>query len=116
MLLFSVIYGVALLGNLLCCLLLDSYKIWNCALVAATLFVGLVLQILTTLPNLKDGFRISLPFLFVVINIVQTVAGILSPDGIKNNWAFLTIVVLLFVQIVIYAAVWVVSEKNSRLW
>lgn len=111
--LFIVLYGSALLFNILCGLLLDSYKAWNVALVSAVLVVGALFQVLATIPGLKDGFRVSLPFLFVAINIVQAWLGIVTPEKSADNVCFITIAALFFLQVVLSAIVYVVSEKNN---
>lgn len=61
--------------------------------------------------QVKDAFKISLSFVFLLLGLVAYVISLLIPPIIENNYALLLIILLLFLEAIIY----LVIKKSSSI-
>lgn len=59
----------------------------------------------------KDAYKITLTYLFSFIGSVQILLGVLSPTHYENNWYFITIVALFFIEITLLIVIKLVLNK-----
>lgn len=96
----TVIIGVILLMlNVICGLILTGYTLFNVCLTSAVIVITTILLCLLQVVKMKDAFAISLGFLFSFMGMVEFVLGSMSPEQVTDNGHFLTIIVLLAIEV-----------------
>ena len=94
---------IILLLNLVIGLIFSSYKPFNICLNSGVLYILGVSQI-------KDGFKISLSFLFLIAAAIEFFMALIVPNEWENN-ATLTMLILLFAgQVILYVIAYFVSK------
>ena len=105
-----VIGGIILLLNLLIGMIFSAYKPFNIGLNSAVIIVNTLMLYSLGVVQIKDGFKISLSFLFLIAAVIELKLGLFVPETFENNFA-LTILILLFAgQIILYAIAYFVSK------
>jgi len=102
--------GILLVSNILFGFLLSTFEPFNVvfsstAIVFTTLFIWLLKTV-----KMKDGFIVSLPFMFLSCGIVEYILGILSQPEIQDNGYIIASIVLIVIQ----AAVFLICNKLSK--
>ena len=96
----TVIIGVILLMlNVICGLILTGYTLFNVCLTSAVIIITTILLCILQSVKMKDAFAISLGFLFSFMGMVEFVLGCLSPEQFTDNGHFVTIIVLLAIEV-----------------
>lgn len=107
-----VLGGIILLLNFVIGLIFSSYKPFNIGLNSGVIIVNTLLLYSLGIVQIKDGFKISLSFLFLIAAVIEFLLAFFVPESFENN-VFLTILILLFAcQVILYAIAYYVS-KNS---
>lgn len=105
-----VIGGIILLLNLVIGLIFTSYKPFNVGLNSGVIIVNTLLLYILGVSQIKDGFKISLSFLFLIAAVIEFILAFFVPDTWENNVA-LTMLILLFAgQVIIYIIAYFVSK------
>lgn len=109
-----IIGGLALLFNVLLGLLLSHYDYFNmgvnCGIIA--LNTALLFRVYTF--YLRDAFRISLSFLFVLLSIIEIVLGCLMPQKLQDNGSPIACIVLIFIEITLIVVTNILSNKIKK--
>ena len=105
-----VLGGIILLLNLVIGMIFSSYKPFNIGLNSAVIIVNMLILYSLGVVQIKDGFRISLSFLFLIAAAVEFILALFVPETLENNFS-LTMIILLFAgQIILYAIAYFVSK------
>lgn len=107
----TLIIGVIfLLLNIVIGLIFSSYKPFNIGLNSAVIFVNTLMLYMLGVSQIKDGFKISLIFLFLIAAVIEFILALFVPDSWENNVA-LTMLILLFAgQLILYVIAYFVSK------
>ena len=107
-----VIGGIVLLLNLVIGLIFSSYKLFNIGLNSGVIIVNTLMLYILGVSKIKDGFKISLSFLFLIAAVMEFVTAFLVSESFENNVA-LTILILLFAcQVILYVIAYFVSKTS----
>lgn len=106
-----IIGGILLVLNILIGLIVSSYSAFNVCLTSGIIVISFALIEALKHSKLHDAFRISLTFIFVFLMIVGVVLGVLSPETFKDNWYFITIIIILVIEIIILLTSSFISQK-----
>lgn len=105
-----VLGGIILLLNLVIGMIFSAYKPFNIGLNSAVIIVNTLILYSLGVVQIKDGFRISLSFLFLIAAAVEFILALFVPETFENNFS-LTMLILLFAgQIILYAIAYFVSK------
>lgn len=105
-----IIGGIILLLNLVIGLIFSSYKPFNVGLNSAVIIVNTLMLYILGVSQIKDGFKISLSFLFLIAAAIEFIMALFVPSEWENN-ATLTMLILLFAgQVILYVIAYFVSK------
>ena len=105
-----VIGGIILLLNLVIGLIFSSYKPFNIGFNSAVIGVNTFMLYSLGVAQIKDGFKISLSFLFLIAAAIEFILAFFVPDTWENNFS-LTLLILLFAgQAILYVIAYFVSK------
>lgn len=105
-----VIGGIIMLLNVVVGMIISAYKPFNIGLNSAVIIVNTLMLYSLGVIQIKDGFKISLSFLFLIAAAIEFILALFVPETFENNLA-LTILILLFAgQIILYAIAYFVSK------
>ena len=105
-----IIGGIILLLNVAIGLIFSAYKPFNIGLNCAVIIVNTLMFYSLSVIEIKDGYRISLPFLFLLAATIEFILGFFVPETLENSIT-LTMLILLFTgQIILYAIAYFVSK------
>ena len=101
---------IILLLNLVIGLIFSSYKPFNIGLNSGVIIVNTLMLYSLGVTQIKDGFKISLSFLFLIAAVVEFFMALIVPNEWENN-ATLTMLILLFAgQVILYVIAYFVSK------
>jgi len=96
--------------NLMIGLIFSSYKPFNIGLNSAVIIVNTLMLYILGVSQIKDGFKISLSFLFLIAAVIEYILAFFVPESFENNVA-LTMLILLFAgQAILYTIAYFVSK------
>ena len=105
-----IIGGIILLLNLAIGMIFSAYKPFNIGLNSAVIVVNTLMLYSLGVAQIKDGFKISLSFLFLITAAIEFILALFVPETFENNVA-LTMLILLFVgQIILYLIAYYISK------
>ena len=105
-----IIGGIILLLNLVIGMIFSAYKPFNIGLNSAVIVVNTLMLYSLGVAQIKDGFKISLSFLFLIAAAIEFILALFVPETLENNVA-LTMLILLFAgQVILYAIAYFVSK------
>ena len=105
-----VIGGIILLLNLVIGLIFSAYKPFNIGLNSGVIIVNTLMLYSLGVIQIKDGFRISLSFLFLIAAAIEFILGFFVPETYENSIT-LTMLILLFAgQVILYLIAYFVSK------
>ena len=105
-----IIGGIILLLNLVIGMIFSAYKPFNIGLNSAVIIVNTLMLYSLGVAQIKDGFKISLSFLFLIAAVIEFILSFFVPETFENNVS-LTMLILLFAgQIVLYTIAYFVSK------
>ena len=110
----SIILGVVLtLLNLVICYMITSVEqnalIFSTVVVFTTFLLMYVSQVLP----IKDGFKISLPFLFAFGGLVEYILSFFVGKELKNNGYLIAILVLFVIQALILSTCYLSGKQTQ---
>ena len=105
-----IIGGIILLLNLVIGMIFSAYKPFNIGLNSAVIVMNTLMLYSLGVAQIKDGFKISLSFLFLIAAAIEFILALFVPETLENNVA-LTMLILLFAgQVILYAIAYFVSK------
>ena len=105
-----VIGGIILVLNLVIGLIFSSYKPFNIGLNSGVIIVNTLMLYFLGVSQIKDGFKISLSFLFLIAAVIELIIALFVPNEWENN-VTLTMLILLFAgQVILYVIAYFVSK------
>lgn len=105
-----VIGGIILLLNIVIGLIFSSYKPFNIGLNSAVIIVNTLMLYSFGVVQIKDGFKVSLSFLFLITAAIEYILVLFVPETWKDNAALMTLILLLAGQIILYVIAYFVSK------
>ena len=104
--------GIALLVmNLLFGLLLSIYDAINLSLSSAVIVITTLLLYLINAMTLKDGYKISLLFLFIAIGFIEYLLSFFAPNQVKENWWLIIIMGLFTIEFILLVITTTISKR-----
>ena len=96
--------------NLVIGLIFSAYKPFNIGLNCAVIIVNTLMLYSLGVVQIKDGFRISLSFLFLIAAAIEFLLAFFVSETLENNVA-LTMLILIFAgQVILYVIAYFVSK------
>ena len=91
---------------------LSGYDWMNVLFSSAAIVVTAFFIVLTTVIPLKQGFKVSLPFIFLFIGIIEFVLGVISKHSIHDNFSAIAALVLVGFEIIMITVCTLVSNRS----
>jgi hypothetical protein len=80
----------------------------NCGvIIATTVLLYAVGQI-----ALKDGFKISLSFLFSILGFIVFILGLFAPQRYEDNSALMAILLIVMFEAIVLTITYIISKNN----
>ncbi|MBR2185544.1 MAG: hypothetical protein IJ897_09020 [Prevotella sp.] len=105
-----VIGGIILLLNIVIGLIFSSYEPFNIGLNSAVIIVNTLMLYSFGVVQIKDGFKVSLSFLFLITAAIEYILVLFVPETWKDNAVLMTLILLLAGQIILYIIAYFVSK------
>lgn len=96
-----IITAILLVTNLILGYLISAYKPFNLGFTSIVILITGCLVFLLQSIKMKDGFIISLSFIFAILGIVEFILALLAPAHIQNNGYVIATIVLLVIQFIL---------------
>lgn len=77
----------------------------------ASIAVSGILSLLVKLTSMSDGFKVSLPFLFSFIALLEYIISFFAQEEVHDNWAVISIIVLATIELLVFFICWISSSK-----
>lgn len=109
-----IIGGICLAFNLLACLVFDA--VGNHVMVITSLVIittAVINHICGTL-DIKDGFKVALPFFFTFIGLVEYSLSFFVDESLKNDGFLVGIICLFALQVCVLIISALVSRTDSQ--
>ena len=106
--------GLALIANVLFGLLLSGYSIFNMGVNCGVIALNTALLFCLYQFNMRDAFRITLSFLFVIVGLIELILGCFMQQHLQDNVCLITIPILLFAEISLIVIVNILSNKIKK--
>ena len=103
--------GLTLIVNVLFGLLLSKYSGFNMGINCGIIALNTALLFCLYKFNMRDAFRISLSFLFLLVGLIEMILGCVMPQKLQDNACLIVILVLLFVEISLFVVLNILSNK-----
>ena len=104
--------GIAfLILNILIGLICSSLSWVNISASSVAILLNTALAYYVSSDNVKTPFKISLMFIIPIITIIEYLIALFMPNKFENNYALIIILILLFLESVIYLTIKKVSTK-----
>ena len=107
------IAGILIALNVTSGIILSGYQWQNVLFSSLAIIITAVLICLSATIPLKGGFKVSLPFIFMIIGVVKFMLGLVSKHTIQNNWAAIVALALLTFEIIVLILAWAVSKSTK---
>ncbi len=91
------IYYIAsaiLIANILIGVILSSYSFANVCISSFVIIVTTLLLIVVQTCALKDAFKISLSFIYLLIGVLEFILSLFSPQQFNDNWFIIAFIIL----------------------
>ena len=104
--------GIYAILNLLIGLIISSYEGFNLAITTAIIIITTVLLMIVNGGwGLKDGYKVSLDFIIPTIGIIQYFFALFMPNGWRDNWCLIVILMLLALETILLICVKIILNK-----
>ena len=109
---YVLIIGIAfLILNIFIGLICSSLSWVNISASSVAILLNTALAFLMASDNVKTPFKISLMFIIPIITIIEYLIALFMPSKFENNFALIVILILLFLETIIYLTIKKVSTK-----
>lgn len=102
---------VLLIANLLLGAILSFYGGCNVAFSSAVIVVTGILMYLTDTIHLKDGYKVSLMFLFSIAGALEFILSLIAPNRITDNWWLILVIALIAIEVIMLIITNTISNK-----
>lgn len=102
---------ILLIANLLFGAILSFYGGSNVAMSSAVIVVTGVLLYLTDSINLKDGYKVSLMLLFLIVGALEFFLSLIAPNRFTDNWWLILVIALMAMEAIVLLVTNIVSNK-----
>jgi len=102
---------ILLIANLLIGSILSVYPAFNMLLNSGVIIANTVLLYLLSIITLKDGFRISLSFLFSFFGLVEFILGLIAPQRYEDNGYLLAVILIVAFEAIMLVITHLVSKN-----
>lgn len=102
---------VLLLMNVLFGLILSSFDGYDVVISSVVIMVTTLLLYLTTVIQLKDGYKISLALLFLIAGVFEYVLSLYAPNHFKDNWWLIVVILFMAFEIILLIVTNTISKK-----
>lgn len=109
-----VLGSLALIVNVLFGLLLSGYSYFNMGVNCGVIALNTALLFCLYQFNLRDAFRISLSFLFVIIGLIELILGCFMQQQLQDNACLIAILILLLAEISLFVIINTLSSKVKK--
>jgi len=110
----TLITGIILLvANLLFGSMISSYPTFNMLLNCGVIIANTVLLYVVGQIALKDGFKISLSFIFSVMGFIIFILGLFAPQRYEDNLALMAILLIVVFEAIVLTITYIVSKKTN---
>ena len=106
--------GLALIANVLFGLLLSGYSYFNMGVNCGVIALNTALLFCLYQFNIRDAFRITLSFLFVIVSFIEFILGCFMQQHLQDNACLIAILILLFAEISLFVIVNILSNKIKK--
>lgn len=104
--------GIAfLILNILIGLICSSQSWVNISASSVTILLNTALAYFVSGDKVKTPFKISLLFIIPITTIIEYLIALFMPNKLENNYALIIILILLFLESIIYLTIKKVSTK-----
>jgi len=87
-----------------------NFNMWlNCGVIAATTALLYVVGQIT----LKDGFKISLSFLYSTLGIIIFILGLFASQQYTDNWYLIAIILIVAFEAIVLTITHIISNTNK---
>ena len=107
-----IIGGILLLLNFILGVIFSVYKPFNIGLNSAVIFLNTLLLYILGVSKIKDGFKISLSFLFLIAAIIEFRWALFIPSMLENNIALAMLILLFVGQLILFTICYFVSKVS----
>ena len=76
-----------------------------------TILYSMFLTYLVIKNNLKDGFKVAMSFINPVFCFITLLIAIFMNNGLRDNWAFLVLILFLIIQLLIFLITLQISKS-----
>lgn len=97
--------------NLLFGLILSFYDAINLSLSSAVIIITTLLLYLINAMTLKDGYKISLLFLFLAIGFIEYLLSFFALNQVKGNWWLIIVIGLFTIEFILLVITNIVSKR-----
>lgn len=105
--------AICIVANLLIGLIVTAYPLFNVCLNTAVLVLNTLLLYALAASSVKDGFKVSMFFLFPLCSIIEYIFGLFASSSFENNWYLILTILLLLMEGIIFTIVRVISKINN---
>lgn len=105
--------AICIVANLLVGFIATAYPLFNVCLNTIVLILNTALLYMLAASSVKDGYKVSMFFLFPFFSIIEFVFGLFASSGFENNWFLILTVSLLFVEGILFTIVHEISKINK---
>ena len=102
---------VFLILNILIGLICSSLSWVNISASSVAILLNTTLAYYMFGDNVKTSFKVSLMFIIPIITIIEYLISLFMPNKLENNYALIIILILLFLELIIYLTIKKVSIK-----
>jgi len=109
----TLITGIILLAaNLLFGSMISIYPSFNMLLNCGVIVATTVLLYAVGQIALKDGFKISLSFLFGILGFIIFLLGLFAPQRYEDNLALMAIMLIVAFEAIVLTITYLISKNN----
>lgn len=109
-----ILEGLALIVNVLFGLLLSGYSYFNMGVNCGVIALNTALLFGLYQFNIRDAFRITLSFLFVIVSFIEFILGCFMQQQLQDNACLIAILILLFAEVSFFVIVNILSNKIKK--
>ena len=103
---------VLLVANLLLGAIISYYGGYNLAVSSVVIVATGLLLYLTDTIHLKDGYKISMLFLFTFVGVLEFIFSLVAPNRFTDNWWLVLVIGLIAIEVILLVITNSVSKKN----
>lgn len=100
--------------NILVGLVASTYSLFNVFINTCIILAITALILISQSIELKPGFKVSLPFTFLFLGVIQFILGCFSQNHLTDNWFIISILVILLFEVILLVITYSVSKATNK--